>query len=92
MNMSKPLMSRLLVANNSKAIPIRGVVIPTRPLDARGATLEDYGHVGGQIFTPKKAIELRSILHPNNNYTPVERLLFRKVIKAFDQKDTQLAL
>jgi len=89
--MSKPLISQLLVKNNAKPIPARGLVTPVRPLDVRGASLANYGHVGSDINTPKKAKDLRQILCPYNNATPVERLLFQKVKKAWDQKDFQLA-
>jgi len=43
------------------------------------------------VTTPKKARELRAILRPNGDPTPSERLLFRKVEKAFNQKNYQLA-
>lgn len=46
--------------------------------------MEDYGYVVNPVTTPKKARELRAILCPNGDPTLSERLLFRKVEKAFD--------
>ena len=62
------------------------------PLSAKGASLEDYGHVGVSVSTPRKVRELRAILRPEGTATPTERLLFRKVEKAFNAKDFSLAL
>jgi len=85
-------MSRHLMANNGQPTPSQRLAIRPKPLDAKGATLEDYGHAISVISIPKKARELRQILRPHNNATPTERILFRKVEKAFDQKNFQLAL
>jgi hypothetical protein len=83
-NMSKPLLSRHLVANNGAPNPKNGSIITPGPLTARGATLEDYGHVVRGLSTPKKAREFRAQLRPTGEATPTERLLFRKLEKAFD--------
>ena len=48
-------MSQLLVTNNNNPTSINRIAIRTKPLDARGDTLEDYTAVGSQISTPKKA-------------------------------------
>ena len=64
----------------------------SRPLTAKGATLEDYGHVVRGLSTPKKARELRAYLRPSGKATPTERLLFGKLEKAFDKKDYVIAV
>jgi 4-hydroxybenzoate polyprenyltransferase len=91
-NMSKPLMSRHLVANNGAPKPRNGPITTLGPLTARGATLEDYRHVVHGLSTPKKARELRAYLRPSGKATPTERLLFRKLEKAFDKKDYVIAV
>jgi len=62
------------------------------PLSARGVSLEDYKYVGVLFSTPKRARELRVILRPTGTATLTERLLFRKLEKAFDAKDLRLTL
>lgn len=91
-NMSKPLMSRHLLSNNDGFGQNNGPDIIQQPLTAKGATLEDYGHVVHNISTPKKARELRAHLRPTGEATPTERLLFRKLEKAFDQRDYTIAI
>jgi hypothetical protein len=90
-NMSKPLMSRHLVKNNSAPNALNTPITPIEPLSARGARLEHYGHTVPYISTPRKARELRALFRPTGKPTPTERILFRKVEKAFDQKDFRLA-
>jgi len=58
----------------------------------RGVSLEDYKYVGVLFSTPKSARELRVILRPTGIATLTERLLFRKLEKAFDVKNLRLAL
>ena len=88
-------MSRHLVTNNSQdsnANHLNASITLIEPLSAKGASLEDYGYVGVLISTPKKAKELRAFLRLDGTATPTERLLFRKVEKAFDARNTRLAL
>ena len=53
--------------------------------------MEDNKYAIPNITILKKARELRAILRPHGNPTPTERILFRKVKKAFDQNDFRLA-
>jgi len=88
-------MSRHLVTNNSRysdANPSNSSNTSMELLSTRGVSLEDYGHVGVLFSTPKRARELRVILRPTGITTLTERLLFRKLEKAFDVKDLRLAL
>ena len=43
------------------------------------------------VRTPKRVREIRDILRPLGTTIPTERLLFRKIEKAFDQKDYTIA-
>ena len=94
-NISKPLISRHLVENNSQYSDpnaSNASNTPIEPITTRGARLEDYGYTSTPISTPKKARELRAILRPDGTAISTERILFRKVEKAFDTKDFRLAL
>ena len=61
-NISKPLISRHLVANNKACIRRKASFSTPGPLTAQGATLEDYGHVFKSVATPKKAKDIKVIL------------------------------
>jgi hypothetical protein len=54
--------------------------------------LKDYIYIDQYISTFKKARDFKDILHPNGNITPIKKVLFQKVKKAFSQKDFKLAL
>lgn len=83
-NMSKPLISRYLLANNALPVDRNNVEERTTPMSARGARLEDYGYELPQLKTHKKVGELRGILRPQCEATTAERYLFRKTEKVFD--------
>lgn len=85
-------MSWHLVKNNSTSASLITPITHTEPKSARSTTFTDYGHVIPQIFTPKKAKELRAILRPSGDPTPTERLLFRRIKKGWDLKDFRLTI
>jgi hypothetical protein len=92
--MAKPLISRLLIENSNKMV---GIVEQLAPIEAPVSRLPRQGIVlnqGVEFTTPHKKTDLRG--HLNNLATQKQadsarRLLFRKVEKAFDQKDPELA-
>jgi len=85
-------MSRHLVENNKASKLQNNSNATTKPLTPHKAKLEDYGYTCPRILTPKKAKELKALLRPSGQPTPTERFLFRKIEKAFDEKDFQLAM
>ena len=60
-------------------------------LHPRLATWEAYGHTEGVLSTPRKAKELQASLTAAGKATLTQRRLFRKVGKAFDEKDFLIA-
>jgi 4-hydroxybenzoate polyprenyltransferase len=93
-NMAKPLMSRLLLENSNKVPSIDEqtalIQTPVSRLPSQGVVVDQ----GAEFATPRKKIDLRG--HLNNlairkQDLSTRRLLFRKVKKAFDQKDSELA-
>ena len=94
-NISKPLISPLLMANNNAQDIISGPNTPYTPLEpmtTQGATLEDYGHTQGVISTPRKARELQRLLKAAGKDRITQRRLFQKVSKVYDEKDFDLAV
>ena len=84
--MDKPLMSRLLLENSNQALP-------TTPIEV---LVPDW-HADISSFqwsTPKASKEVRSqvdiMTRFGHNDLPTRRLLFRKVIKGFDEKNFAL--
>lgn len=73
-NISKPLMSRHLIANNKAYTRGRAPFSIPGPLTAQGATLEDYSHEIAWVATLEKAREIRAILYPVRETTPTKRL------------------
>lgn len=93
-NMAKPLMSRLLMENSNK---VANDDDPLHQLQTPGSGLSSQLIVVGggvALTTPRKKIDLRGHLNnltTNQQHPSARRLLFRKVEKAFDQKDFELA-
>jgi len=61
-------------------------------MTSRGATLEDYGHTDMVIQTPRKSRDLERSLKAVGTNRTTQRRLFRKVRKAYDEKDFELAI
>ena len=94
-NMAKPLMSRLLLENSNKVASIVEQLAPTQTPVSRLPSQDIVVDQGVEFTTPRKKTDLRG--HLNNlairkQDLSTRRLLFRKVEKAFDQKDSELAL
>jgi 4-hydroxybenzoate polyprenyltransferase len=93
-NMAKPLMSRLLLENSNKVASIVEQLAPTQTSVSGPPGKASVLNQGVEFATPQKKTDLRN--HLKNLATQKQadsarRLLFRKVEKAFDQKDSQLA-
>jgi DDE superfamily endonuclease/Tc5 transposase DNA-binding domain/helix-turn-helix, Psq domain len=90
-SMAKPLMSRLLLENSNKSKEMTSEVQNT-PYSA-SQLLADSSQV--QWSTPRKSRELRDQIQiftklDTDSFT--NKLLFRKITKAFDEKDSLLAM
>ena len=92
--MAKPLMSRLLLENSNTVASTLEQLAPTQTpvsrLPGQGIVVDQ----GVEFTTPRKKVDLRG--HLNNlairkQDLSTRRLLFKKVEKAFDQKDSELA-
>jgi len=93
-NMAKPLLSRLLLENSNKVAGIDEQVAPIQtPAPVQHS---QPSKVATNIFigTPHRRSDLHSQLTDlatHNRHLSTRRLLFRKVEKAFDQKNSELA-
>ncbi|KAK4222708.1 hypothetical protein QBC38DRAFT_518634 [Podospora fimiseda] len=92
--MAKPLMSRLLLENSNNTVGLNEPLYPPQtPVSRLPTQVAGIGQAV-QITTPRKKTDLRG--HLNNlairrQDLSTRRLLFRKVEKAFDEKDFELA-
>jgi 4-hydroxybenzoate polyprenyltransferase len=92
--MAKPLLSPLLLENSNK--PAILLAEAGTPGTAGSVAIPQGGLQGSQVVwsTPRKAQDLRRSLNVLNHQvqpTTTRRLLFRKLQKAIDEKDVQLA-
>ena len=80
------------MANNTTYITGSRTAKVIKPLGIRGASFGDYRVVVPSVRTTKRVREIRDILRPSGTTTLTERLLFRKIEKAFGQKDYTIAI
>lgn len=93
-NMAKPLMSRLLLENSNNVASIDEQMAPIQTLSPVRPSQSSTVATDAFMGTPQKRSDLRSQLTDLSSYNQhlsTRRLLFRKVEKAFDQKDFELA-
>jgi hypothetical protein len=92
--MAKPLMNRLLLENSNNVASIVEHLAPIQTPVSGPPSHTIILNQGVGFATPHKKTDLRGHLNNLASHKQADsarRLLFRKVEKAFDQKDSELA-
>jgi 4-hydroxybenzoate polyprenyltransferase len=92
-NVAKPLMSRLLVENTNTTTSTTNLSAAMRIRGSHLASQDSIIARNYALATPLVSREVRAALKdfdPQKHSTTTQRILFRKVSKAYDEKDWQL--